>query len=147
MEGQYYYYYYYYYYYWRRFHNEELHSFYRSPNIVRVIKSRRLKWAGHVARMEEGISAFKMLTGRPTGPLRPNEFGSIAQQVRRREGNHRACFIKFFYPLCPLFRWERKATRIQRGLPSVTAWQKTAQFQGRNKHFNNRLAVSMMLHS
>ena len=36
-------------------------------NIVRVIKSRRLKWAGHVARMEEGRSAFKILTGKPTG--------------------------------------------------------------------------------
>ena len=43
----YYYYYYYYYYY------EELHSLYRSPNIVRMIKSRRLRWAGHIARMEE----------------------------------------------------------------------------------------------
>ena len=43
---------------WRRFHNEELPSLYRSPNIVRVIKSRRLRWAGHVARMEEGRSAF-----------------------------------------------------------------------------------------
>ena len=37
---------------------------YRSPNIVRVIKSRRLRWAGHVARMEEGRSGFKILTGR-----------------------------------------------------------------------------------
>ena len=40
---------------------------YRSHNIVRVIKSRRLRWAGHVARMEEGRSAFKILTGKPTG--------------------------------------------------------------------------------
>ena len=39
----------------------------RSPNIVRVIKSRRLRWAGHVARMEEGRSGFKILTGKPTG--------------------------------------------------------------------------------
>ena len=45
---------------------------YRSPNIVRVIKSRSLRWAGHVARMEEGRSAFKMLTGKLIGkrPLR-----------------------------------------------------------------------------
>ena len=51
---------------WRRLHNEELHSLYRSPNIVRVIKSRRLRWAGHVARVEEGRSTFKVLTGKPT---------------------------------------------------------------------------------
>ena len=47
--------------------HEELHSLYRSPNIVRVIKSRRLRWAGHVAKMEEGRSAFKILTDKPTG--------------------------------------------------------------------------------
>ena len=40
---------------------------YRSPNLVRVIKSRKLRWAGHVCRMEEGRSAFKILTGKPTG--------------------------------------------------------------------------------
>ena len=47
----------------RRLHNEELHSLYRSPNIVRVIKSRRLIWAVHVARMEEDRSPFKILSG------------------------------------------------------------------------------------
>ena len=52
---------------WRRLDNEELHSLYRSPNIVRMIKSRRLRWVGHVSRMEEGRSAFKILTGKPTG--------------------------------------------------------------------------------
>ena len=52
---------------WRRLHNEELHSLYRSPNIVWVIKSRKLRWSGHVARMEEGRSAFKILTSKPTG--------------------------------------------------------------------------------
>ena len=52
---------------WRRLHNEELHSVYRSPNIARVIKSRRLRWAGHVARMQEGRSTFKLLTGKRTG--------------------------------------------------------------------------------
>ena len=44
-------------------YNKELHSLYHSPNIVRVIKSRRLRWA----RMEEGRSAFNILTGKPTG--------------------------------------------------------------------------------
>ena len=52
---------------WRMLHTEELHSLYRSPKIVRVIKSRRMRWAGHVARMKEGRSAFKILTGKPTG--------------------------------------------------------------------------------
>ena len=52
---------------WSRLHNEELHSLYRLSNIIRVIKSRRLRWTGHVARMEEGRSAFKILTGKPTG--------------------------------------------------------------------------------
>ena len=52
---------------WRRLHNEELHSLYRSPNIVRVIKSRRLRWAGHVVRMEQSGSASKILTGKPAG--------------------------------------------------------------------------------
>ena len=45
---------------WRRLHNEEIHTLYHSPNIVRVIKSRRLRWAGHEARMEEGRSAYKI---------------------------------------------------------------------------------------
>ena len=56
---------------------------YRSPNIVRVIKSRRLRWAGHVARMEEGRNAFKILTGKPTGK-RP-----LGRSRRRWEDNIR----------------------------------------------------------
>ena len=52
---------------WRRLHNEELHSLYCSPNMVRLIKSRRLRWAGHVVRMEEGWSVFDFLTDKPTG--------------------------------------------------------------------------------
>ena len=50
---------------WRRLHNEERHSLYLSPYIVRVFKCRRLRWADNVARMEEGRS--KILTGKPTG--------------------------------------------------------------------------------
>ena len=44
------------------FHNDQLHSLYRSPNIVRVIKSRRLRLAGHIARMEEGNTSFNIFT-------------------------------------------------------------------------------------
>ena len=50
-----------------RMESGEGSTLYRSPNIVRVIKSRRLRWAGHVARIEEGRRAFKILTGRPAG--------------------------------------------------------------------------------
>jgi hypothetical protein len=50
---------------WRKLHNDELHSLYSSPNIVRVIKSRRMRWTGHVARMGEGRSVYRVLVGRP----------------------------------------------------------------------------------
>ena len=52
---------------WRRHYNEEFHSFYHSPKIVRVIKSRRLRWQVILVRMEEGRSAFKIVAGKPTG--------------------------------------------------------------------------------
>jgi hypothetical protein len=52
---------------WRRLHNEELNALYSSPTIIRVIKSRRMRWAGHVARRGEGRGAYRMLTGGPEG--------------------------------------------------------------------------------
>ena len=52
---------------WRRLHNEELNDVYCSPNIVRVIKSRRMRWAGHVARMGEIRGAYRVLVGRTEG--------------------------------------------------------------------------------
>ena len=67
---------------WRRLHNEELHSLNHSPNIVRMIKSRRLRWAGHVSRIE-GRSAFKNLTSKPTSK-RP-----LGRPRRRWEDNIR----------------------------------------------------------
>jgi hypothetical protein len=52
---------------WRKLHNDELHSLYSSPNIVRVIKARRLRWTGHVACMGEGRGIYRVLVGRPEG--------------------------------------------------------------------------------
>ena len=74
---------------WRRLHNEELHSLYRSPNIVRVIKSRRLRWTGYVARLEE---AFKLLAGKPTG--------------KRPLGR-------------PMLKWEDELLRIQKSCAEI----------------------------
>ena len=51
----------------RKLHNEELNDLYSSPNIVRVIKSKRMRWTGHVARMEEGRGVQKVLVGKPEG--------------------------------------------------------------------------------
>jgi len=50
---------------WRKLHNEELNDLYSSPNIVRVIKSRRIRWAGHVVRMGERRSVYRVSVGKP----------------------------------------------------------------------------------
>ena len=52
---------------WRKLLNEELSDLYSSPNIVRVIKSRRMRWAGHVARMWESRGVYRALMGKPEG--------------------------------------------------------------------------------
>jgi len=52
---------------WRRLHNEKLNDLFSSPNIVRVIKSRRMRWAGHVARMDEEREVYRVLVGKPDG--------------------------------------------------------------------------------
>jgi hypothetical protein len=66
---------------WRKMHNDELHSLYTSPNIVRVIKSRRMRWAGHVARIGEGRGVYRVLVGRPKGKI------PLGRPWRRWENN------------------------------------------------------------
>jgi hypothetical protein len=66
---------------WRRLHNEELNDLYCIPNIVRVVKSRRMRWAGHVARMGEGRVVHRVLVGNPEG-TRP-----LGRPRRRWEDN------------------------------------------------------------
>jgi hypothetical protein len=51
----------------RKLHNKELHDLYSSPSIIRIIKSRRMRWAGHVARMGEKRNAYRLLVGKPEG--------------------------------------------------------------------------------
>jgi hypothetical protein len=52
---------------WRRLHSGELHNLYSSPDIIRQNKSRRMRWAGHVARMGEGRNVYRVLVGKPEG--------------------------------------------------------------------------------
>jgi hypothetical protein len=68
---------------WRKLHNEELNDLYSSPNIVRVIKSRRMRWAGHVARMGEERGVYRVLVGKSEGK-RP-----LGRPRRRWEHNTR----------------------------------------------------------
>jgi hypothetical protein len=68
---------------WRKLHNEELKGLYSLPNIVRVVKSRRMRWAGYVARMGEGRAVHRVLVGRPKGK-RP-----LGRPRRRWEDNIR----------------------------------------------------------
>ena len=68
---------------WRKLHNEELNNLYSSPNIVRVIKSRRIRWAGHVECMGEGRGVYRVLVGKPDG-RRP-----LGRPRRRWENNIR----------------------------------------------------------
>jgi hypothetical protein len=70
-------------------HNDELHNLYSSPDIVRVIKSRRMKWAGHVTFVGEGRMFYRVLVGRPEGkrPLRrprPKWENNIKKDLRKK---------------------------------------------------------------
>jgi hypothetical protein len=52
---------------WRKLYNEELHNLYSSPSIIIIIKSKRMRWAGHVARMREKRNVYRLLVGKPEG--------------------------------------------------------------------------------
>jgi hypothetical protein len=67
---------------WRKLHNVELNNLYSSPYIIRVMKSRRMRWAGHVARMGEKRNAYKLLVGKPAGkgPLYQDIVGWIIRR-------------------------------------------------------------------
>jgi hypothetical protein len=73
---------------WSKLHNEELHNLYSFPGIIKQIKSRRMRWAGHVARMEEERKVYKVLMGTPEGkrPLeRPrHRWGMISEWMLGR---------------------------------------------------------------
>jgi hypothetical protein len=66
---------------WRELHNEELHNMYSSPNIIRMIKSRRLRWGEHVAQMGDTRNAYRILMGKP-------ERKRLLGRPRRRWNGH-----------------------------------------------------------
>jgi hypothetical protein len=67
---------------WRKLHNEELHNLYSSPSIIRIIQSRRMRWAEHVARMGEKRNADRILVGRPLGRARRRWVHNIKMDLR-----------------------------------------------------------------
>jgi hypothetical protein len=74
---------------WRKLHNDQLHNLYSSPNIVRMIKSRRMRWVGHVARMREGRGIYRVLIGRlevkrPLGRPRRRWEDNIKMDLREK---------------------------------------------------------------
>ena len=75
---------------WRKLHNEELSDLYSLPNIVRVVKSRRIRWAGHVTRMGEGRDVHRVLVGKYEGK-RP-----LGRSRRRWEDNIVVYVFLFF---------------------------------------------------
>jgi hypothetical protein len=89
---------------WRRLHNEELNDLYSSPDIIWVIKSRRMRWAGHVARMGEKRGAYRVLVGRPEG--------------RRPLGRHRR-------------RWEDNIKMDPQDVGSGMDWIELVQYRDR----------------
>jgi hypothetical protein len=68
---------------WRKLHNKELDAFYSLPNVVQVIKSRKIRWAGHVVRMWERRGVYRVLVGKPEGKIQ------LGRPRRRWEDNIR----------------------------------------------------------
>ncbi|KAJ4430052.1 hypothetical protein ANN_22260 [Periplaneta americana] len=147
---------------WRKLHNTELHALYSSPDIIRNIKSRRLRWAGHVARMGESRNAYRVLVGRPEGkrPLgRPRrrwednikmdlrEVGyddrdwiDLAQDRDRWRAYVRAAMNLRWYPCAVLYQKLRKSRDVREKVLGKDGKPKTSKKDAR---YENAPAVSI----
>jgi hypothetical protein len=90
---------------WRKLHDEELHGLYSSPSIVRVIKARRMRWAGHVVCMGEVRGAHNILVGRPEG-RRP-----LGRPRRRWEDNIKMDLTEIGFGDVDWIHWARDRDR------------------------------------
>jgi hypothetical protein len=91
---------------WRKLHKVELHNLYSSPEIIRQIKSKRIRWAGHVARMGEGRNMYRVLMGKPEGKS-PLEISR-----RRWEDGHKIDLRAMAARLSTRFTWLRIGTVV-----------------------------------
>jgi hypothetical protein len=89
---------------WRKLHNGELNNLYSSPDIIRQIKSRRMRWAGHVVRMGEGRNVYRFLVGKPEGK-RP-----LGRPRRRWEDGIKMDFREIGWGVWSGFTWLRIGT-------------------------------------
>jgi hypothetical protein len=90
---------------WRKPHNEALHGLYSSPSIIRVIKARRMRWAGHEARMGEVRGAYNILVGRPEG-RRP-----LGRPRRRWEDNINTDLREIYFGDVDWIHWAQDRDR------------------------------------
>jgi hypothetical protein len=90
---------------WRKLHNEELHGLYSSPSIIRVIKARRMRWEGHVARMAEVRGAYNILVGKPEG-RRP-----LGRPRRRWEDNIKMDLREIGFGDVDWIHWDQDSDR------------------------------------
>jgi hypothetical protein len=86
---------------WRKLHNGELHNLYSSPDIIRQIKSRRMRWVGHVACMGEGRNVYRVLVGKPEGKR------ALGRPRRRWEEGIKMDFREIGWGVWSGFSWLR----------------------------------------
>jgi hypothetical protein len=90
---------------WRKLHSEELHGLYSSPSIFRVIKARRMRWAGHVVRIGEVTGAYNILVGRPDGR------GPLGRLRHRWEDNIKMDLPKIVFGDVDWIHWAQDTDR------------------------------------